>query len=280
MDVTVTSVVRETHDSATITLATPAGRPAYKAGQFLSVRPHVFPELAQFTRFLEHLKGNKEPIRAYSLASAPHEKDIAFTVKEEPYDPKHDPYPCLLSPFFSRGLTVGRTFQITGFTGPYVIPDDLHEKTDTVLHVCAGSGIVPNYGMLKDQLHRGTPLKHILLYGNKTADDIIYLKQLTELQAAHPGKLRIIHTLSRDPNATSLGPDYRTGRFTTALLKEFAPDPQKAHVFSCGPAITKHQRKEAKKTGVEPTPRFMETVHDAIKELGIPDANFHEESFG
>ena len=37
-----------------------------------------------FVAFLEQQKGKKEPARAYSLCSAPHERYLAVTVKEEP----------------------------------------------------------------------------------------------------------------------------------------------------------------------------------------------------
>lgn len=280
MDVVVKSVTWETHDTVTIQLFVGGERPPYKAGQFLSIKPQQFPELAQFCRYLEQQKGGKEPIRAYSMASSPDEPYVSFTVKEEPYVPGVELYPCLLSPLLVHGLSPGRQFQISGFTGPYTIPDDIQQHTDHILHVAAGSGIVPNWSMLKDQLRRGTPLRHTLVYGNKTYKDIIYRAQLDELQREFPGKLKVFHYLSREPDAAKYGENYRVGRVSEEVLREFIPDPTKAHVFACGPAVTKHQRKQCAKEGKTPTPRFMETVEEAMKTLGVPKGNFHEESFG
>src|SRR6185295_8268057 len=82
-EATVSAVVRETPDSTTLFFSTPAGRPDYLPGQFLTIRPHQFPEIAGFVAFLEKQKGKKEPARAYSLCSAPHEPEIAVTIKEE-----------------------------------------------------------------------------------------------------------------------------------------------------------------------------------------------------
>jgi len=280
MDVMVKKLVWETHDSVTITLFVGGERPAYKAGQFLSIKPQTFPELQQFTRYLEQQKGGREVIRAYSMASSPDEPDVSFTVKEEPFVPGEHAYPCLLSPLLVHGLAVGRTFQVSGFTGPYFIPEDIHQRTDHLLHVAAGSGIVPNFSMIKDQLRRKTPLRHTLLYGNKTYKDIIFRAQFEELQRDFPGKLRVVHMLSREPHAARFGPDYRTGRVTEEVLREFIPDPAVAQVFACGPAITKHQKNQCKKDGTTPAPRFMETVEETVKTLGVPKGNFHEESFG
>ena len=52
-------------------------------GHSLAIDPHQFQGLERFIAFLEDLKGKKEPARAYSLASAPHECYLAITVKED-----------------------------------------------------------------------------------------------------------------------------------------------------------------------------------------------------
>src|SRR5262249_40352921 len=68
------------------------------AGQFCTIAPPQSADLAPGTSFLEHLKGKREPPRAYSLTSAPHERLVAITIKEEPYVPGTTKYPPLLSP--------------------------------------------------------------------------------------------------------------------------------------------------------------------------------------
>src|SRR5688572_4610328 len=85
LEVMVAETIVETHDTATIKFFTGNDRLEYQAGHFLTLDPHDFPELERFTAFLEDVKGKKESPRAYSLASAPHEKYLAITVKEERY---------------------------------------------------------------------------------------------------------------------------------------------------------------------------------------------------
>ncbi|MEW5849101.1 MAG: oxidoreductase [Myxococcota bacterium] len=279
-EVMVKSVTPETHDAVTITLFAGNERLDYKPGQFLTINPHQFGELARFAQFLADQKGSKEPIRAYSVSSAPHEQYLSFTVKEESYVSGVTPYPPLLSPLLVRGLNQGRVMQVSGFSGPYTIPDDITSKTDHLIHICAGSGIVPNFSMIKDQLHRNTKLRHTLVYGNKTYDDIIYRQQLDTLQRQFPFKLRVVHVLSREANAERFGIGFRSGRVSAAVLKEVIEEPTAAQVFACGPGVTKWERSAAKKEGRTPTPRFLEGVMEALQQLGVPKKNVHQESYG
>src|SRR5262245_31358109 len=78
LEVMVAETIVETHDTTTITFFTGNDRLEYQAGHFLTLDPHDFPELERFTAYLEDVKGKKESPRAYSLASAPHEKYLAI----------------------------------------------------------------------------------------------------------------------------------------------------------------------------------------------------------
>ena len=73
----------ETADTSTLVFFTGNDHLEYKAGHFLTIDPHQFEALERFTAFLEDLKGKREPPRAYSMCSAPHERYLAVTVKEE-----------------------------------------------------------------------------------------------------------------------------------------------------------------------------------------------------
>jgi hypothetical protein len=98
MEVMVAEAVQETADTTTLVFFTGNDRLDYKAGHFLTIDPHQFEGLERFIAFLEDLKGRKEPPRAYSMASSPHEKYLAVTVKEERYVTGLTQYPPLLSP--------------------------------------------------------------------------------------------------------------------------------------------------------------------------------------
>ncbi len=280
MEVMVAEVIRETPDTATLVLFTGNDRLDYQPGHFLTIEPQQFPSLDRFCKYFEDLKGKKEPARAYSLSSAPHEQYLAATVKEEQYVSGVTRYPPLLSPLLVWRTQPGTRMVVTGFGGPYVLPPDIESRTDHLVHICAGSGSVPNFSILKHCLETGMKVRHTLIYGNKTLDDIIFRPQLDELSARFPDKLKVVHTLSRDPEAVRRAPHVRAGRVSEALLREHISDPTAIEVFTCGPGITKFDRQAAKQRGEEPAPRFLETVLAALEAIGVPRQRVHRESYG
>lgn len=276
----VEEAIRETADSTTLVFFTGSERMEYQAGQFLTIRPHQFPALDRFVKFFEDQKGKREPARAYSMCSAPHDRRVAVTIKEELYISGATKYPPLMSPFLTYRVPAGTRMMLTGFGGPYVLPPDIESRTDHLIHICAGSGIVPNMSIIKHCLDTGMKLRHLLIYGNKTWDDIIFRRQLEELAARHPGKLEIVHTLSRERDVARFGPDVRTGRVSAELLREHIVDPSAAVVYTCGPGIGKFERQAAREKGEEPQPRFLETTLAGLKEVGVPRAHVHFEMYG
>src|SRR5437899_1498857 len=77
----VVDCVKETNDTWTLYIF--VGDENYRdylAGQFVSIDPHQFPELSELTAYMEHKKGRKEAIRAYSMASTPWEPYVAITI--------------------------------------------------------------------------------------------------------------------------------------------------------------------------------------------------------
>jgi ferredoxin-NADP reductase len=280
MEAMVAEVVVETPDTVTLVLFTGNDRLDYKAGHFLTIDPHQFDALERFTAFLEDLKGKREPPRAYSMASAPHERYLAITIKEERYVPGVTRYPPLLSPLLVKGTQAGMRLMVTGFTGPYTLPDDVESRTDHLVHVCAGSGSVPNYAMLKHALREFPRLRHTFLYSNKSWDDVIFRDGLAALAARHPDRLRLIHTLTREQRPPEHGSEVRRGRIGVPLLKEAIPDPRSCIVYACGPAITPWDRLAARERGTSPEPRFLETVLAGLAEMGVDKQRIKHESYG
>jgi 3-ketosteroid 9alpha-monooxygenase subunit B len=272
--------VAETRDSATLVFDRPDGSPPYQAGQFLTLSPHQFPAVRPWLAHLEATKKRKELVRAYSMSSAPHEPDLAVTVKEEPYTPGVQPYPPLLSPYLVHGIAPGTPVKAVCFTGPYVLPPDIEERTDHVLHVVAGSGAIPNFSIVKESLHGHRRLRHTFLYSNKTWEDICFREALAELERAHPDRLSVVHTLTRETDEARLGPRIRKGRVSRETLAEFLPDPSRAYVYVCGPAITTFERRAALESGGRPEPRFLESVLDYLEQLKVPKNQVKREAYG
>lgn len=275
-EVSVVDVRMETKDCTTLFLAT--DEPVeYEAGHFVTIDPHQFKILEHFIAHLEDQKGQREKPRAYSLGSAPHEEHLVITVKEETYESGQTLYPPLLSPLLAYHAA-GSRLTIRGFTGAYIFPKDIRDRTDNILHVCAGSGIVPNLGLIKHSIHRGDGLRHVLLFSNKRRDDIIYFSDFQELQKEHPDELEVLHCITReDPVGLR---NSRRGRIDADLLREYIPDPGNCFVFSCGPGITPHARRAAKERGEQPAPQFVENMVALLKEVGLDKKQIKQESWG
>lgn len=280
IDTTVAEVIRETPDTVTLVLSTQEPLRDYKAGQFVNIEPQQFRSLGPLIAHLQHLKGRKEHSRAYSLASAPHEDRLAITIKVEPYDPAKDRYPPLLSPHLVYAMHPGDRLRVNGFMGPYVLPEDAPAQATQVLHVVAGSGAVPNFSILKDALQRELPLRHTFVCSNRTAQDIIFRKELDLLHAQHPDRLQVVHLLTRETDAFPYDHQLRRGRVTRELLQSLVPDPNAVLAFVCGPAITSWERRAALEKGEQATPRFLETVLGYLQELGVPPKKVKRESYG
>jgi ferredoxin-NADP reductase len=282
LEVMVAEVVRETDDAATLVLFTGNDRLEYQPGHFLTIDPHQFEALERWVAYLEDVKGRREAPRAYSLASTPDERYLAVTVKEERYARGLTRYPPLLSPMLVKRTAPGSRLTITGFTGPYVLPPRLEERTDHLVHVVAGSGVVPNFSLLKHALRHHPRLRQTFLYSNKTWRDVIYRDALAALAAAHPERLRVVHTLTREPPPAADGPglDVRAGRVGPDLLRALVPDPSSCLVYVCGPGVGPWEWKAAREQGEAPRPRFLEATLAALAELGVPRDRVHKESYG
>ncbi len=280
LEVMVADSIEEAHDTTTLVFFTGNDRLDYKPGHFLTIDPHQFESLGRFTSFLEDLKGRKEPPRAYSMSSSPHEKYLAVTIKEERYTSGATKYPPLLSPLLVKRTVRGMRLVVTGFTGPYTLPDDIESQTDHLVHVCAGSGSVPNYSMLKFALAHYPKLRHTFMYANKMWDDIIFRDALADLEKKNPDRVRVVHSLTRESETFQYSPSVRKGRISTELMRELIPDTSSAQVFVCGPAISVHDRNAAKEKGVSPQPRFLESALASLKELGMTKEQITYESYG
>lgn len=275
----VADVLRETRDTVTIVLDLDE-RAEYAAGHFLTIDPHQFEELQDLVAYFEEVKRRREPVRAYSMCSSPLEPRVAVTVKEERYVRGTTRYPPILSPYLVRRVAPGLPMRVVGFTGAYVLPPDVEDRTDHLVHVVAGSGSVPNYAILKYALaaHRG--LRHTFVYANKTWDDVIFRDALLVLEERFPDRLHVVHAITREERAERHGPGVRRGRVTPELLREVIPDPAACLVYACGPANGPFERAAARERGEAPAPRFIESVLASLAEIGVPKDRVKTEAWG
>ncbi len=280
LEVMVAEVIREASDTTTLVLFTGNDVLSYESGHFLTISPHQFPALGRWVNYFEDLKGKKEPARAYSLSSSPDEKYLAITVKEERYISGVTPFPPLLSPTLAFRTYPGQKMVITGFTGPYTFSEELRKESEEIVHICAGSGVVPSYSIIKHDLRVNENTKHTLIYSNKHFEDIIFFNQLNALEREYPERLKVIHTLTREVNPKVFSDKIRKGRVSDALIKEVIKNPENTAAFACGPDYSIHQKKAAKERGKILKPSFMNSVLSYLEEVGVSKNKIKKESWG
>ena len=152
--------------------------------------------------------------------------------------------------------------------------------TSHIVHICAGSGSVPNFSMLKHALIHHPVLRHTFIYSNRTWEEVIFRDQLARMAADEPNRLRVVHTLTRESARLAFGSEAQHGRVNAELIRKSVPDLSEARFYVCGPAISAWDRAAARENGVDPQPRFMESVLMSLHSLGVKKNQIATESYG
>ena len=101
--------------------------------------------------------------------------------------------------------------------------------------IAGGTGITPMLQALQALLGNATETTRVtLLYSNKLESDIIARSTLQKWLGGWHDRLRIVHTLTREPPGS--GWTGRRGRIDQSLIQEWVPPPSASVlVFVCGP---------------------------------------------
>lgn len=108
-------------------------------------------------------------------------------------------------------------------------------NTEYIAMLVGGTGITPMIQALHAILGTaGDTTKVTMLYGSKTQKDILCLDLLSKWEADFSDRLKVIHVLSEETDATWTG---AKGFITTELLKDYLcpPHMMNTKVFVCGP---------------------------------------------
>ena len=195
-------------DAKTIVLkSTDGGALApFRAGQYLSVGVEI---------------GNTRTTRSYSLCSSPAWAENGcyhITVKRDDAG--------FVSPYIQDHWTVGQEVAVSGPQGNLYYEPLRDAKK--VVALAGGSGITPFMGMayaIRDGLE---DFDLTILFGSRTAEGIVYKKELDEVCAACP-KVHVVHVLSDEEKD-----GYEHGFITAELLRKYGGGGAYS-IFMCGP---------------------------------------------
>ena len=163
-------------------------------------------------------RGNR---RYFTVASAPEESDVRLGVKFYPHP----------SSFKKKLLDLKPGEEITAGScaGDFVLPKDKNKK---IVFLAGGIGITPFRSMIGQLLDRNEKRPIILLYSNKTIEEIAYADIL--MKAEEKLDLRTIYTLT-EPNQIPAGWPGLRSRLTAQTIIKTVPDYRERMFYVSGP---------------------------------------------
>lgn len=176
MNAVITRVVRETNDTVTLYFVVPDHDFTYTAGQYITV----------------FFDGTSTPQgKAYSLSSAPYEKELSITVKK-------------VGEYSGRihALQPGDAMQISeayGFFNPLT--------SDPLVCLSAGCGLAPVWSVVKQELQQDKGRRATIHFSNKTDASIVMKRELDECEKKHRN-IHVQHHITRQesvPNTMKKG---------------------------------------------------------------------------
>jgi ferredoxin-NADP reductase len=160
--------------------------------------------------------------RSYSIASAPEEPRLTLTVDRLPDGE--------VSPYLIDEVRPGDRLELRGPIGGY-FTWELSDGGPLQL-IAGGSGVVPLMAILRHRAARHSHVPCRLLFSARSAEDLIYRRQLDDLAAADDA-LEVSYTLTRSWPPGWIG--YRR-RIDREMLAEVAWTPAKRPlIYVCGP---------------------------------------------
>jgi len=156
--------------------------------------------------------------RAFSISSSPTEKSyVEITVKKTG----------LVSTYMHGCIKEGDLLLIKNRSGEFHFREGL---ADELVLIAGGTGIAPLMSMIRYVTERKLTVKMTLLFSNKTPADIVFYKELRDMESRNP-LLRCVFTITRPEGYSWQGP---TGRISQELIERCVPNRQ-ALFYICGP---------------------------------------------
>lgn len=209
---------------------------SFKAGQYITLKTEI--------------NGN-EVRRDYSLCVSPKSGDLKVAVKEVSDG--------TFSTYANNDLKVGDSLEVAPPKGRFIFePND--QKIKNIALFAAGSGITPIMSIIKCALEEEIHSKVILVYGNKSTKDTMFLNELLELQHQYSDRFSIQFVFSQTDEDDAI-----FGRIEKSTVNYVMKNKHK-HIdvdafYLCGPEGMIH------------------TVKNVLTEHGIDENRIHFELF-
>ena len=235
----ISEVKKETPHAVSISFHIPGSLKnefSFKAGQYIT---------------LKHIVEGKEIRRAYSICSSPNSNTLRVGIKSVPNG--------LFSVFANTRLKKGDTLDVMPPEGKFILEPNSKNSKNYAAFV-AGSGITPVLSILKTALEEEPNSTFVLVYGNKSESETMFLEELKSLQQKNPDRLSIQFITSREEAEDAL-----FGRIDRSIvnfiLKNKHKDVRFDAYYLCGPET------------------MIDEVSSTLKDNGINEKLIHFELF-
>ncbi|MGQ0849929.1 MAG: 1,2-phenylacetyl-CoA epoxidase subunit PaaE [Actinomycetota bacterium] len=207
----VVEVAPLTDDAVAVTFDVPAelaDQFIYRAGQHVTVRAEI---------------DGADVRRSYSICANANSGKLRVGIKRLPGG--------AFSTWATTGMQAGIELEVMAPVGEFTVdPRPVHYGA-----VAAGSGITPVLSLVSTTLETVPGCRWTVIFGNRSADHVMFLDELEGLKDRYPERLQLIHVLSREQGVTPLF----SGRIDAAKLEELldrvvAPA-EPVEWFLCGP---------------------------------------------
>ncbi|MFI5212833.1 MAG: hypothetical protein ACHQTE_02635, partial [Candidatus Saccharimonadales bacterium] len=174
----------------------------------------------------------------FSLSWIPHDNLIRLTIRHV------GDYTTMIA-----GLTPGKRVLVSGPFGRFTRDVAVTNKR---LFIAGGVGITPIRPLAEQALDQ--KVDSILIYGNRTTDDVVFKDELDELAKAGLQ----LHYVFSNPAKNYHG---EIGYVDSARIKKLVPDFKKRDIYLCGP------------------PAMMNAIVADLTAIGITTSQLHYERF-
>ncbi|RYH76182.1 ferredoxin--NADP reductase [Flavobacteriaceae bacterium 144Ye] len=251
---TIKDIQRETDKSVTVSFHIPEtlkSEFSFTAGQYITLRTT--------------LNGN-EVRRDYSLCSSPKSGEIKVAVKEV----KDGTF----SAYANNVLKAGDTIDVAPPKGHFTfVPND--KKTKNIAAFAAGSGITPILSIIKCALEEEVHSEVILVYGNKTTQDTMFLNELLELQHKYSKRFSIQFVFSQADEDDAI-----FGRIEKSTVNYVMKNKHKNidvdAVYLCGPETMIHTVKDVLTENGIAKDRILFELFKAAKPTEVDNSSIGE----
>jgi ferredoxin-NADP reductase/ferredoxin len=210
---------------------------AFRAGQYVNI---AFPVNGE----------DQEPVdRSYSISSSPTEPwTFSVTVKRDPGG--------LVSPWVHENVRPGTVLDMLGPVGAFHLPDA--DRRARYLFLAAGAGITPIMSMLRTIHSLPGTADVVVLYHGAEAGGFAFHRELAYI-ASVDSRVQVFYALG-DRGRPEEWEGF-SGRLSSAMIDEVAPDANGRQVYACGPE------------------GYLNTATELLKSVGVDDTSIYMEFF-